>query len=68
VLWCNVFYAVPESLHFPNCARILAQNRAALLAPILHIDGRSYRLREIDGLLKQPASDSLGKGGERKTA
>ena len=35
---------------------------------IIHIDGRSYRLREIDGLLKQPASDSTGKGGERKTA
>ena len=35
---------------------------------ILHIDGRSYRLREIDGLLKQPASDSRGPGGERKTA
>jgi DNA replication protein DnaC len=35
---------------------------------ILHIDGRSYRLREIDGLLKQPASDSPGHGGERKTA
>jgi DNA replication protein DnaC len=35
---------------------------------ILHIDGRSYRLREIDGLLKQPASDSPGQGGDRKTA
>jgi DNA replication protein DnaC len=35
---------------------------------VLHIDGRSYRLREMDGLLKQPASDSPGQGGERKTA
>ncbi len=35
---------------------------------ILHIDGRSYRLREIDGLLRQPASDSPGQGGERRTA
>ena len=35
---------------------------------ILHIDGRSHRLREIDGLLKQPASDSRGSGGERRTA
>jgi DNA replication protein DnaC len=35
---------------------------------IIHIDGRSYRLREIDGLLKQPASDSPGEGGARKTA
>lgn len=25
---------------------------------IIHIDGRSYRLREIDGLLNHPASDS----------
>jgi len=35
---------------------------------ILHIDGRSYRLRDLDGLLKQPASDSPGQGGDRKTA
>lgn len=35
---------------------------------IRHIDGCSYRLREIDGLLKQPASDSHAKGRERKTA
>ena len=35
---------------------------------ILHVDGRSYRLRELDGLLKQPASDSTGQGGERRTA
>lgn len=35
---------------------------------IIHIDGRSYRLREIDGLLKQPASDSPAKGGVRQTA
>jgi len=35
---------------------------------IIHIDGRSYRLREIDGLLRQPASSPQGKGGEIKTA
>ena len=34
---------------------------------IIHIDGRSYRLREIDGLLKQPASDSQAKGGVQPT-
>lgn len=35
---------------------------------IVHIDGRSYRLREIDGLLKQPASDSTAQGGPRTSA
>ena len=35
---------------------------------IVHIDGRSYRLRDIDGLLQQPASDSQAKGGVTKTA
>ena len=35
---------------------------------ILHIDGRSYRLREIDGLLKQPNPSPQNQGGERKTA
>jgi len=36
---------------------------------ILHIDGRSYRLRELDGLLQaQPDSSPPGKGGQRKTA
>jgi len=35
---------------------------------IIHIDGRSYRLREIDGLLRRPASSPPGKGGEIKTA
>ena len=34
---------------------------------IVDIDGRSYRLREIDGLLKQPASTPR-KGGAIKTA
>ena len=34
---------------------------------IVHIDGRSYRLRELDGLLKQPASDASAKGGDTKT-
>ena len=34
----------------------------------IHIDGRSYRLREIDGLLKQPASHSPAKGGDIHTA
>ena len=34
---------------------------------IVHIDGRSYRLRELDGLLKQPASDAPAKGGDTKT-
>ena len=46
----------------------------AILDRLLHhvhiilIDGRSYRLRELDGLLKQPASDSTDKGGDIKTA
>lgn len=35
---------------------------------IIHIDGRSYRLRKIDGLLKQPASDAQTKGGVQNTA
>lgn len=35
---------------------------------IVHIDGRSYRLRDIDGLLQQPASDSQAKGGMTNTA
>ena len=35
---------------------------------ILHIDGRSYRLREIDRLLKQPNPSPQNQGGERKTA
>ena len=34
---------------------------------IVHIDGRSYRLRELDGLLKQPASSPPDEGGEIKT-
>ena len=46
----------------------------AILDRLLHhvhivlIDGRSYRLREIDGLLKQPAPSLPSKGGEIKTA
>jgi DNA replication protein DnaC len=45
----------------------------AILDRLLHhvhiilIDGRSYRLRELDGLLKQPASDSPPKGGDTNT-
>ena len=35
---------------------------------IIHIDGRSYRLRELDGLLKQPPSSPPGKEGEIKTS
>ncbi len=36
---------------------------------ILHIDGRSYRLRELDGLLaQQPEPTTPRKGGEKKTA
>ena len=34
---------------------------------IIHIDGRSYRLREIDGLLK-PSNPTLTRGGDIKTA
>ena len=46
----------------------------AILDRLLHhvhiilIDGRSYRLREIDGLLKQPAPSPPKKGGKIKTA
>jgi hypothetical protein len=33
---------------------------------IIHIDGRSYRLRELDGLLaQQPDGSPHGKGGEK---
>jgi len=36
---------------------------------IIHIDGRSYRLRELDGLLAhQPDRSSPGKGGETTTS
>jgi len=35
---------------------------------IIHIDGRSYRLRELDGLLKQPPSSPPGKEGEIKAS
>jgi len=35
---------------------------------IVHIDGRSYRLRQIDGLLRQPAPSTPGEGGDIKTA
>ena len=35
---------------------------------IIHIDGRSYRLRELDGLLKQPPSSPQGKEGEIKAS
>lgn len=35
---------------------------------IIHIDGRSYRLRELDGLLaQQPDGSPHGKGGEKTT-
>lgn len=35
---------------------------------IIHIDGRSYRLRELDGLLaQQPDGAPHGKGGEKTT-
>ncbi|MDT8370125.1 MAG: hypothetical protein RQ745_13035 [Longimicrobiales bacterium] len=35
---------------------------------IVHIDGRSYRLREIDGLLApQPDTSPPAKGGEQHT-
>jgi len=46
----------------------------AILDRLLHhvhiilIDGRSYRLRELDGLLNQPASPPPIKGGDIKTA
>ena len=33
---------------------------------IIHIDGRSYRLREINDLLKKPAPPPQGKGGHIK--
>lgn len=34
---------------------------------IIHIDGRSYRLREIDGLLRPP-HPAPARGGDIKTA
>ena len=34
---------------------------------IIHIDGRSYRLREIDGLLRPP-NPAPAQGGDIKTA
>jgi len=35
---------------------------------IVYIDGRSYRLRELHGLLKQPASDTPDNGGDTNSA
>ena len=34
---------------------------------IVHIDGRSYRLRELDGLLRSPPPSPQGKGGDAQT-
>lgn len=34
---------------------------------IVHIDGRSYRLRELDGLLQSPPSSPQAKGGDSNT-
>jgi DNA replication protein DnaC len=35
---------------------------------IVHIDGRSYRLRQLDGLLQQRPPSSPQPGADKKTA